>query len=145
MGEEQFKKMLRQYIIHFKWQSIDEDDFYKFLLDWVTQNLNAKDAVRVSNEIQLIYKEWVYVGGLPPRQLDFHTTEYDAAIKLGNDWVILKGDAAPENANDFNKWKYNQKAIMLSQLSARFNEMTEKTFDLLETTYKFSELRDSRL
>lgn len=47
----------------------------------------GEEANAINAEITDIYKKWVYVGGLPPRTVDFSTDALTVALKLGSDWL----------------------------------------------------------
>ncbi|CAD8210674.1 unnamed protein product [Paramecium pentaurelia] len=143
IGEQNFQKMLQQYIIQFKWQSIDEDIFYRYLLSWISTNLGKEHASL--KEIKTIYKEWVYVPGKPPRQLDFHTDAYDKAMALAKAWLDNKGDKVPDNAEDYRNYIYYQKQQFLNEIATKYGDMTDKNYKLIDQTYQLSDQKDSRL
>ncbi|CAD8075443.1 unnamed protein product [Paramecium primaurelia] len=135
IGEENFKQFLRSYLDNFKFQSIDEDDFYKYLLRWVRQNIQNNQQM-IINEIILIYKPWVYDQGLPPRQFNQTTPKYEQAILLANAWI--QTNEQPQNANEYKEYMPNQQTIFMQQIMANWNKLTKSKIQSLDDFYKFS-------
>ncbi|CAD8150233.1 unnamed protein product [Paramecium octaurelia] len=134
IGEENFKFMLRQYLDHFKFQSIDEDDFYKFLLDWVRTNVKV-NTQKIIDEIVAVYKPWVYQQGLPPKTIEFKTPKYDEAVALANKWIT---QGKPNNADDYIDYMPNQKMIFMQQILDNYAKLTHQRLKELDDYYKLS-------
>ncbi|CAD8081833.1 unnamed protein product [Paramecium sonneborni] len=135
IGEENFKLFLRSYLEYFKFQSIDEDDLYKYLLGWVRQNI-LDNSQNIINEIILVYKPWVYELGLPPRQFNQQTPKYDQAISLANAWI--HNNEEPENANEYKEYMPNQQTIFMQQIMSNWEKLNKEKIKELENFYKFS-------
>lgn len=97
--------MLNSYISHFYLQSIDEDDLYYYLQQWVQQHMGQK-SLAINAEIRRIYKPWVFNPGLPPIKADFTTPKYTDANTLAADWIAANG-AEPANADQYTEYQAN--------------------------------------
>ncbi|CAD8181469.1 unnamed protein product [Paramecium octaurelia] len=140
--EEPFQQFLRDYIENFKFQSIDEDQLYQFLLSWVRKN-KQEEAQRIIEEIQKVWKKWVYNPGLAPITIDVSTPLLADANNLAKAWIDGKGQA-PEKANDFQQYKPNQKSVFLQYLIDNYKDVEAAVMTKMDEQYKLTFYKDQK-
>ena len=84
---------LKTYFTYFAKQSIKWEEMQNHFETFVRTKYSSKDATNLIAKID--WNKWVKSPGMPPVTLDFKTQEYNDAIKLGDDYIILQGKSSP--------------------------------------------------
>ncbi|CAD8097749.1 unnamed protein product [Paramecium sonneborni] len=141
--EDPFQQFLRDYIQHFKFQSIDEDQLYQFLLNWVRTN-KGDDAQKIITDIQTIWKDWVYKPGLSPIQIDVQTPLFTNANNLAKAWIDGRGQV-PEQADEFIQYKPNQKSVFLQYLIDNSGLVEKTVLATMDQKYVLTFYKDQKI
>jgi len=130
-----FRKILRQYFIKFKYQSIKYEDFKQFFIDILNEELGETKANKVLKQIDWV--KWVEAPGFPPIKNDFsnkYSKEVEAAVEK-----FYKNELSDDFKNTFVKWHTLLKQYFLDCIRNTDKELDNTQLNLLSNVLNFKE------
>ncbi|RZF35040.1 hypothetical protein LSTR_LSTR009632 [Laodelphax striatellus] len=107
-GPESFEPFLKKYLNHFKYKSIDTDDFKNFFLEYFSEN----EAVK-----SIEWTKWLDTCGMPYKIPSYDKSLAEACDKFASDWINWDCCGEPTfTADDLTKFTPPQREQFLSQL-----------------------------
>nr|CAD7194164.1 unnamed protein product [Timema douglasi] len=140
ISTEVFDPFLKDYLDHFKHQSIMTNDFIKYLNEYFPDNKDLKS---------FDWELWLNTPGMPPVIPTYDTTLADDCIKLSKKWVSWDGQGdCPFQISDLSSFTAQQVkefvALLLHEapLSLRKLKTMDKVYDLSSKTNTEIRFRD---
>jgi aminopeptidase N len=124
VGREKFDAFLRSYFGKFRFRSITTKDF----LDYLTQNLLAKNPATAKKVPMKLIEEWVYKPGLPESAPRIHAAAFDRVEEAAKAFVNGTSPAAQLPAKSWStpEWLHFLKALPRDIGSERMRELDEQ-------------------
>jgi leukotriene-A4 hydrolase len=124
VGREKFDAFLRSYFGKFRFRSITTKDF----LDYLTQNLLAKNPVAGKKVPMKLIEEWVYKPGLPESAPQIHAAAFDRVELAAKAFVDGTTPAAQLPAKSWStpEWLHFLKALPRDLGGDRMRELDEQ-------------------
>ena len=130
IGEEAMKDFFQSYFGHFRYKSLDYDEFRDYFLSFCKNNSISDDIL---NKIE--WNKWIYEPGECPIKNNFtnrYMTEVDNFLDKF-DKEEFDGDNLKE---EFNKWMHTSKTVFMNTLEQRYEFLTKKQHDFLTKDLK---------
>ncbi len=128
---------LKAYYDHFKYQSIDSDEFKAFFLDYF------KSEPKVGS---IDWQGWFNNPGMPLRKPAYDESMAEACKKLKDKWVTWNGEgAAPSNADEWLALDSGQRIEFLSLLLAEETPLSVAKLQAMEAAYGLSAVKNSEI
>ena len=122
VGEDNFQKIMGNYIEKYKYKSVDWTDFKSVYEEFVKQNYEGRNARKILNVID--WDKWVTEKGFPSYKMEFkskYTEEVDQLINK-----LINKENNKENALKlFKEWHTNVKLVFLERILKNLEEFDE--------------------
>ncbi|CAD8186935.1 unnamed protein product [Paramecium octaurelia] len=145
VGEADFQSMLRAYLVQYKYQSIDQQEFQNFLLRYLYEK-QVDDYSTKRYKILENWNKWVYSPGLPPVILDFSTPKLAEAYDYTNAYITADGQQ-PTKWQSYFTFLHSQKQVFLEDLfkQAQNNLLKINVINQMDKDLKLTEEKDFEL
>ena len=126
---------MRSYYDHFKFQSIDSDEFKEYFLDY----FKDKDLSSID------WQKWFYTPGMPDYKPDYDQSLAKACSELSQKWIDWKtSESCPFSTKDMDKLSPEQKQEFLGQLLEAAPLSIEK-LKKMEEIYQLNGVNNSEI
>ncbi|KAK7861618.1 hypothetical protein R5R35_010123 [Gryllus longicercus] len=132
-GPEIFDPFLRNYLDAYKYQSIDTDDFKKYLYEYFPKNKALK---------KVDWEKWVRSPGMPPVLPDYSTHLDKACDSLKSRWIEWSGDETVNfSINDLSSFSASQIQEFLMQLFLE-NPLSISKLSAMQKAYDLDNIKN---
>ncbi|CAD8093552.1 unnamed protein product [Paramecium sonneborni] len=143
VSEDKFQLLLQAWLQQNQYQSVDENDFYNFMIAWIQSNFSMKDFLYIKQQIDSVYIKWIYNTDAPPYKYGFINDASLLATNLAEDWASSRPGEQPQGYEIFDKFQSNQKQLFLSSLLKK--NLDPVTMKQLDSTYNLTNNLDAEL
>ena len=122
VGEDNFQKIMGNYIEKYKYKSVDWTDFKSVYEEFVKQNYEGRNARKILNVID--WDKWVTEKGFPSYKMEFKSKYTEEVDQLINKFINKEN--TKENALKlFNEWHTNVKLVFLERILKNLENFDE--------------------
>ncbi|XP_075216534.1 leukotriene A-4 hydrolase [Lycorma delicatula] len=135
-GPDVFEPFLKKYLDHYKYQSIDTNDFKKFFLEYFDKNEKSQ---------KVDWDKWLYTPGMPPIIPDYDKSLVLPCTELTNKWIKWDGsNPNPFTEDDLKCFDALQIQEFLAQLLLA-NSFTLSKVILMQEIYQLNKYKNSEI
>ena len=122
VGEDNFQKIMGNYIEKYKYKSVDWTDFKSVYEEFVKQNYEGRNARKILNVID--WDKWVTEKGFPSYKMEFKSKYTEEVDQLINKFINKENNK--ENALKlFKEWHTNVKLVFLERILKNLENFDE--------------------
>ena len=122
VGEDNFQKIMGNYIEKYKYKSVDWTDFKSVYEEFVKQNYEGRNARKILNVID--WDKWVTEKGFPSYKMEFKSKYTEEVDQLINKFMNKENNK--ENALKlFKEWHTNVKLVFLERILKNLENFDE--------------------
>ena len=122
VGEDNFQKIMGNYIEKYKYKSVDWTDFKSVYEEFVKQNYEGRNARKILNVID--WDKWVTEKGFPSYKMEFKSKYTEEVDQLINKFINKEN--TKENALKlFKEWHTNVKLVFLERILKNLENFDE--------------------
>ena len=122
VGEDNFQKIMGNYIEKYKYKSVDWTDFKSVYEEFVKQNYEGRNARKILNVID--WEKWVTEKGFPSYKMEFKSKYTEEVDQLINKFINKENNK--ENALKlFKEWHTNVKLVFLERILKNLENFDE--------------------
>ena len=122
VGEDNFQKIMGNYIEKYKYKSVDWTDFKSVYEEFVKQNYEGRNARKILNVID--WEKWVTEKGFPSYKMEFKSKYTEEVDQLINKFMNKENNK--ENALKlFKEWHTNVKLVFLERILKNLENFDE--------------------
>ena len=122
VGEDNFQKIMGNYIEKYKYKSVDWTDFKSVYEEFVKQNYEGRNARKILNVID--WDKWVTEKGFPSYKMEFKSKYTEEVDQLINKFINKENNK--ENALElFKEWHTNVKLVFLERILKNLENFDE--------------------
>eukprot|EP00899_Mesostigma_viride_P027826 jgi/Mesvir1/8228/Mv12513-RA.2 len=131
-GPDKFDPFFKAYVQHFKYQSIDSEDFKAYFLQYFADQTDKLAAIE--------WERWFVSPGMPLVENQYDTSLADASQALARRWVEEGAEGA--SADDVAGWSAQQVIAFLQQLQLLTQEkpLAADTVAAMDATYNVRDM-----
>ncbi|KAI2805540.1 Leukotriene A-4 hydrolase [Blomia tropicalis] len=150
-GPDVFNPFLKAYIDNFKYQSINTEQFKKFLINYFFENGSAEHN-KLLTEVD--WNRWLKTPGYPLITPQYNTSLLDVCVELANRWITTNdemfrndGGANLFPLDEFKRLDSGQKKLFLIELDERteLKRMSNFKMEQLTNLYQLRTERNSEV
>ena len=122
VGEDNFQKIMGNYIEKYKYKSVDWTDFKSVYEEFVKQNYEGRNARKILNVID--WDKWVTEKGFPSYKMEFKSKYTEEVDQLINKFINKENNK--DNALKlFKEWHTNVKLVFLERILKNLENFDE--------------------
>jgi leukotriene-A4 hydrolase len=122
VGEDNFQKIMGNYIEKYKYKSVDWTDFKSVYEEFVKQNYEGRNARKILNVID--WDKWVTEKGFPSYKMEFKSKYTEEVDQLINKFINKENNK--ENALElFKEWHTNVKLVFFERILKNLENFDE--------------------
>ena len=122
VGEDNFQKIMGNYIEKYKYKSVDWTDFKSVYEEFVKQNYEGRNARKILNVID--WDKWVTEKGFPSYKMEFKSKYTEEVDQLINKF-INKENNKENSLKLFKEWHTNVKLVFLERILKNLENFDE--------------------
>ena len=122
VGEDNFQKIMGNYIEKYKYKSVDWTDFKSVYEEFVKQNYEGRNARKILNVID--WEKWVTEKGFPSYKMEFKSKYTEEVDQLINKF-INKENNKENTLKLFKEWHTNVKLVFLERILKNLENFDE--------------------
>ena len=122
VGEDNFQKIMGNYIEKYKYKSVDWTDFKSVYEEFVKQNYEGRNARKILNVID--WEKWVTEKGFPSYKMEFKSKYTEEVDQLINKFMN-KENNIENTLKLFKEWHTNVKLVFLERILKNLENFDE--------------------
>ena len=131
---EVFEPFLKSYFEHYKFQSLDSNDFKDFFTNYFKKkSLSCID-----------WEKWFKQPGMPIYEPNYDQSLFNASVELAQKWVTCPWGVCPFTSDNFSQLLPEQKVLVLDQLLEEEPLSVEK-LSRMQEMYKLNDCNNSEI